>query len=70
MALQRLPAAVSQMRHISERETAAGVSDTASGDATSNGERLRWMISGGTAYVRGRRAARQAGGRVPPLVRR
>jgi GT2 family glycosyltransferase len=70
MALQRLPAAVSQMRHISEREAAAGVSDTASGDATSNGERLRWMISGGTAYVRGRRAARQAGGRVPPLVRR
>jgi hypothetical protein len=71
MALRRLPAAVNQMRHISEREAAAGVVDSTGGDtASTNGERLRWMISGGSAYVRGRRAARQAGGRVPPLVRR
>jgi len=71
MAVRRLPAAVNQMRHISEREAAAGVGDSAGGDpASTNAERLRWMISGGSAYVRGRRAARQAGGRVPPLVRR
>jgi GT2 family glycosyltransferase len=73
MALRRLPAAVSQMRHISEREAAAGVGDSSTGagdPASTSSERLRWMISGGSAYVRGRRAARQAGGPVPPLVRR
>lgn len=70
MALQRLPAAVHQMRHINDREAASGVSDSVGGDPTTGGERLRWMLSGGSAYVRGRRAARQAGGRVPPLVRR
>jgi hypothetical protein len=69
MALQRLPAAVNQLRHINERETAAGVGESV-GAASTGAERLRWMISGGSAYVRGRRAARQAGGRVPPLVRR
>jgi GT2 family glycosyltransferase len=69
MALQRLPAAVSQLRHINDREAAAGVGDSG-GDASTGVERLRWMVSGGSAYVRGRRAARQAGGRVPPLVRR
>jgi GT2 family glycosyltransferase len=65
MALQRLPAAVNQLRHIGERE-ATNVGETA-GSST---ERLRWMLSGSSAYVRGRRAARQQGGRVPPLVRR
>jgi hypothetical protein len=65
MALQRLPAAVAQLRHIGERE-ATNVGESA-GTGT---ERLRWMLSGGSAYVRGRRAARRAGGRVPPLVRR
>ncbi|WP_214406160.1 glycosyltransferase family 2 protein [Pseudonocardia lacus] len=69
MALQRLPAAVNQLRHINERESDAGVGESA-GAASTSAERLRWMLSGGTAYVRGRRAARQAGGRVPPLVRR
>jgi GT2 family glycosyltransferase len=65
MALQRLPAAVNQLRHIGEREA-----DNVGESAGSSAERLRWMLSGGTAYVRGRRATRQAGGRVPPLVRR
>ncbi|MCO1656006.1 glycosyltransferase family 2 protein [Pseudonocardia humida] len=69
MALQRLPAAVNQLRHINEREAEAGVGASV-GAASTGAERLRWMLNGGSAYVRGRRAARRAGGRVPPLVRR
>ncbi len=64
MAARRLPAAVAQLRSIGEREATAGEGMTAG----SAGERLGWMLGGGSAYVRGRRAARRAGGIVPPLT--
>jgi GT2 family glycosyltransferase len=62
-ALRRLPAAVAQMRTISEREADAGEGmpeDTA---------RLRvgGTLRGPGAYVMARRAVRRAGGRVPAL---
>jgi len=66
MALRRVPAVVAQLRHIEQRESDAGDGmPAASGVA-----RARWMLSGGAAYVRGRRAARRAGGRVPALTPR
>ncbi len=63
-ALRRLPAAVAQMKVISDREADAGVGmpeDTA---------RLRvgGTLRGPGAYVRARRAVRRAGGRVPSLT--
>ncbi|MFC4947694.1 glycosyltransferase family 2 protein [Pseudonocardia sp. GCM10023141] len=65
MALRRLPAAAAQLRRIDEREAAAGEGMS----AENGGQRLRWMLDGGSAYVRASRAARRAGGRVPPLTR-
>ncbi|WP_219416970.1 glycosyltransferase family 2 protein [Pseudonocardia nigra] len=63
-AARRLPAALAQLRHISERESGAGA-----GMPTGTGRtRLRGLAAGPWAYLRGRRAARRAGGRVPPLV--
>ncbi|TQM10225.1 glycosyltransferase family 2 protein [Pseudonocardia kunmingensis] len=63
-AFRRLPAAVARLRHISAREGGAG-----DGMPTGSGrDRLRGLASGPLAYLRGRRAARRAGGRVPPLV--
>lgn len=64
MAARRLPAALTHLHHIGEREATAG-SGVAAGTA---GERLSWMLDGGSAYVRGRRAARRAGGTVPRLT--
>lgn len=64
MAARRLPAALTQLRSIGEREATAG-SGMAAG---TTGERLSWMVGGGSAYVRGRRAARRVGGTVPPLT--
>lgn len=63
-ALRRLPAAVAQLRVISDREAEAGVGmpeDTA---------RLRvgGTLRGPGAYVMARRAVRRAGGRVPSLT--
>ncbi|NMI02065.1 glycosyltransferase family 2 protein [Pseudonocardia acidicola] len=65
-ALRRLPAAVAQLRRISDRETGAG--DGMPADA--GRERLRGLMAGPWAYLRARRAARRAGGRVPPLTSR
>ncbi|MFR9803442.1 glycosyltransferase family 2 protein [Pseudonocardia sp. RS010] len=63
MAARRLPAAVAQFRQIGTREATAG-----EGVAAGNlGERLAWIVDGGSAYVRGRRATRRVGGRVPRL---
>ncbi|MFC5952459.1 glycosyltransferase family 2 protein [Pseudonocardia lutea] len=63
MAAKRLPAAVAQFRQIGAREATAGEGVAAGGI----GERLAWIVDGGSAYVRGRRATRRAGGRVPRL---
>ncbi|GAA4679536.1 hypothetical protein GCM10023215_10830 [Pseudonocardia yuanmonensis] len=63
MAARRLPAAVAQFRQIGAREATAGEGVAAGGPV----ERLAWIVDGGSAYVRGRRAARRAGGRVPRL---
>lgn len=65
MAAKKLPAALSQLRSIGDREATAGSGMS----AATAGERLSWMLGGGSAYVRGRRAARRAGGTVPPLTR-
>lgn len=64
MAARRLPAALTQLRSIGEREATAG-SGAAAG---TTGERLAWMLDGGSAYVRGRRATRRVGGTVPRLT--
>jgi GT2 family glycosyltransferase len=58
-ALRRIPAAVAQLRSISERETPAG---------SGGGHHLRTLISGPPAYLAARRAVRRAGGNVPPLI--
>ncbi|HXV92517.1 MAG TPA: glycosyltransferase [Pseudonocardia sp.] len=63
-AVRRLPAALAQFRRISRRETEAG-----SGlPAGARRERLRGLVVGPWAYLKARRAARRAGGRVPPLT--
>jgi GT2 family glycosyltransferase len=64
VAVRRLPAAVAQLRHIAGRESDAG----AGMPPGSAKLRLRGLASGPWAYLRARRAARRAGGRVPPLV--
>ncbi|WP_433279259.1 glycosyltransferase family 2 protein [Pseudonocardia xinjiangensis] len=63
-AARRIPAAVAQLRRISERESDAG-SGMPAGAA---GARLRGLATGPFAYLRSRRVVRRAGGRVPPLV--
>ncbi|WP_158228010.1 glycosyltransferase family 2 protein [Pseudonocardia sp. MH-G8] len=63
-ALRRLPAAVAQLRRISARESGAG--DGMPAGTSRN--RLHGLARGPLAYLRSRRAARRAGGRVPPLV--
>jgi len=63
MAARRLPAAVARFRQIGDREATAGEGMAAG----SLRERITWIADGGTAYVRGRRAARRSGGRVPRL---
>jgi GT2 family glycosyltransferase len=63
MAAKRIPAAVAQFRQIGAREATAGEGVAAG----SLGERLAWIVDGGSAYVRGRRATRRVGGRVPRL---
>jgi glycosyltransferase involved in cell wall biosynthesis len=63
-AVRRLPAAVAQLRHISDRESSARAAlPSGTGRA-----RLRGLATGPWAYLRARRAARRAGGRVPPLA--
>jgi GT2 family glycosyltransferase len=64
VATRRIPAAVAQLRRISERESEAGPAMPAG----ATGVRLRGLVTGPVAYLRGRRVARRAGGRVPPLV--
>jgi hypothetical protein len=64
VAARRIPAAVAQLRRISERESEAGPAMPAG----ATGVRLRGLATGPVAYLRGRRVARRAGGRVPPLV--
>ncbi len=61
-ALRRIPAAIAQLRSISDRETSA---ETA---GSSGGHQLRTLVSGPLAYLAARRAVRRAGGNVPPLV--
>jgi len=61
-ALRRIPAAIAQLRSISDRETS---SDPA---GSSSSHQLRTLVSGPLAYLAGRRAVRRAGGNVPPLV--
>jgi GT2 family glycosyltransferase len=63
-AARRLPAAVAQLRRISARESGAGTGMPAG----SGRARLRGLAAGPWAYLRARRAARRAGGRVPPLM--
>ncbi|MEU7816519.1 glycosyltransferase family A protein [Pseudonocardia sp. NPDC049154] len=63
MAAKRIPAAFAQFRQIGARESTAGEGVAAG----SLGERLAWIVDGGSAYVRGRRATRRVGGRVPRL---
>jgi len=65
-AMRRVPAAVVQLHRISARGSAAGDVMPESSD------RRRWtgLLVGPWAYLRARRAARRAGGQVPPLTRR
>jgi glycosyltransferase involved in cell wall biosynthesis len=64
-AARRLPAAFAQLRRIAERENNAGGPVLPAG---ANRARLRGLAAGPWRYLRGRRAARRAGGRVPPLA--
>lgn len=59
-ALRRIPAAIAQLRSISDRETAG----------STGSHQLRALVSGPLAYLAARRAVRRAGGTVPPLVAR
>jgi GT2 family glycosyltransferase len=67
-ALRRLPAALAQLRRISARESRATAGDGM--PAGAGRERLRGLALGPWAYLKSRRAARRAGGRVPPLIGR
>jgi GT2 family glycosyltransferase len=63
-ALRRIPAAVNQLRVISDREADAGYGMPEDAGTI----RLLGTVSGPGAYLRARRAVRRAGGRVPPLT--
>jgi len=61
-ALRRIPAAIAQLRSISDRESSAESA------GSSGSHQLRTLVSGPLAYLSGPPAVRRAGGNVPPMV--
>ncbi|MBP2371105.1 glycosyltransferase family 2 protein [Pseudonocardia parietis] len=64
VALRRLPAALTRLRHISEREAGAGA---AMPDASPR-QRAARLARGGREYLRQAREVRRNGGAVPPML--
>ncbi|MBW0105472.1 glycosyltransferase family 2 protein [Pseudonocardia sp. KRD291] len=64
IAIRRLPAALGRLRHIADREAAAG--EALPQDATRR--RMRGLLAGPASYLRSRRDVRRAGGTVPPMM--